>query len=187
VKTFRPYVERLEGLATSSSGQSGDWTRRVAAALNGEPGRELAEALSLRTRRKMGAFFTGETLAQQAIPHFKGASHQIFFDPACGVGDLLLAAARLLPVRRILQATLDSWGERLAGCDTNPEFARAAKTRLVLLARQRGVPADKTKSLDLQSVFPLIEVRDGLSAVDQFRAATWIVLNPPYGYRLLIG
>ncbi len=183
MKAFRPYVERLEDMAVSLPAQRGDWTQRVASALNGEPGRELADVLSLRTRRKMGAFFTGVTLAQRAIPRLNGSPHHtVFFDPACGVGDLLLAAARLLPLRDSLQGTLDSWGAQLVGCDTNPEFVRAAKTRLVLLARQRGVPVGKTERLDLQSVFPLIEVRDGLKAIDQCRVATWIVLNPPYGY-----
>jgi len=183
MKAFRPYVEHLEGLATSSSDQSADWTRRVASALNGEPGSELADVLSLRTRRRMGAFFTGETLAQQTIPSFKVLPRRaVFFDAACGVGDLLLAAARNLPVRDSLQATLDSWGRRLAGCDTNEEFVRAAKSRLVLLARKRVAAATKTESLDLRSVFPLIQVRDGLAAIDRYAAATWIILNPPYGY-----
>ena len=183
MKAFRPYVERLEDLAMSSSTQLGDWTQRVATALNGEPGRELAQVLSLRTRRKMGAFFTGEILAQQAIPHFNNSPrYAIVFDPACGVGDLLLAAARLLPVRKSLQATLDLWGARLAGCDTNPEFVRATKSRLVLMARQRITTASKTKSLDLRSIFPLIRVCDGLTAIDRFTTVTWVVLNPPYGY-----
>jgi hypothetical protein len=131
----------------------------------------------------MGAFFTGATLAQQAIPRLRAKPRRIvLFDPACGVGDLLLAAARLLPVRNSLQATLDHWGAQLAGCDTNQEFVRAAKSRLVLLARQRAVPVGGVEKLHLQSLFPLIRVNDGLTAIDQYVAATWIVLNPPYGY-----
>jgi len=183
MKAFRPYVERLERMATDSLAQSDDWTSRVSSALNGEPGRELADALSLRTRRKMGAFFTGEVLAQKAVPTTKGLPRRtVFLDAACGVGDLLLAAARNLPTRNSLRATLDFWGSRLAGCDTNEEFVRASKSRLVLLARQRVRTADGIEGLDLQSVFPLIQVRDGLNAIDQFTAATWVVLNPPYGY-----
>jgi len=182
MKVFRPYVESLEGLATLSPDHPDDWIRRVAVALNGEPGRELADVLSLRTRRKMGAFFTGHILAQQAIPAETVAGQGVFFDPACGVGDLLLAAARLLPVRDSLQTTLDSWGAQLAGCDTNREFVRAAKARLVLFARQRGAPAAEAEDLDLRSLFPLIQVSDGLSAPNRYESATWIILNPPYGY-----
>ena len=141
----------------------------------------MRKAISLKRRRGAGAFFTGSVLARKAVvkPRQERACRGKFFDPACGAGDLLLAAARLLPLRRSLAATVALWGQKLMGCDVHPEFIRAAKARLVLLAQQRGAQPDGNK-IDLEAVFPRIGVGDGLTERRKIRAAGWILLNPPY-------
>jgi hypothetical protein len=183
VKAFRPYVQYLESLVTLSPQEQSDWKRRATFALNGEPGRELARRVSLETRRRVGAFFTGATLAQQAIARTAVPSaYELVFDPACGVGDLLLAVARFLPVRASLRATLELWGAHLAGCDTHSEFVRAAKARLVLLALRRGARMAAGETVRLDSIFCRIRVGDGLQSTAAYSEADWVVLNPPYGY-----
>ena len=182
MKRYSNYVERLERLLEAGPGPSSqDWSARCAAALDGEPGRELRKAISLKRRRSAGAFFTGSVLARKAVvrPRSEKECQGKFCDPACGAGDLLLAAARLLPVRRSLTVTVALWGQRLMGCDVHPEFIRAAKARLVLLAQQRGARPDGNE-IDLEAVFPLIGVGDGLTERRKYRVADWILLNPPY-------
>ena len=183
MKAYRSYVQHLERLATVSPEQRGDWRQMATLALDGEPGRKLAEVIDLESRREMGAFFTGVTLAREAIArpkHKPGRTR--FFDPTCGAGDLLLAATRYLPICGSLQATLDLWGTRLAGWDIRPEFVRAAKARLALMALHRGAHLSRNERLDLHSVFPLIAVGNGLRAHAGYPEADWVVMNPPFGY-----
>ena len=98
MKRYSNYVERLERLLEAGPGPSSqDWSARCAAALDGEPSRELRKAISLERRRGAGAFFTGSVLARKAVvrPRRGKECRGKIFDPACGAGDLLLAAARL--------------------------------------------------------------------------------------------
>jgi len=150
------------------------------AALNGEASAALRRLIPLERLRKDGAFFTQSALAARIMRHLPSSPPSIFFDPACGAGDLLLAAARRLPLRASLPATLQLWGKRLSGRDQYDEFVRATKARLLLLAMERldirkgfskGVPAD---------LFPMISVGDGLNARRAYQRSDCILLNPPY-------
>jgi hypothetical protein len=96
------------------------------------------------------------------------------------MGDLLLAAAKLLPLRETLKQTLEAWGRQMSGTDLHPEFVAGAKTRLVLLARQRH-GADKFSNVSRADYFPYIRVADGLSEKTAFKRATVILMNPPFG------
>lgn len=183
MKAFLPYVQYLENMVTISPQGLSDWNRRASLALDGEPAQKLATAIDLETRRRSGAFFTGADLAWKVLAMPKQKAHRtLLLDPACGAGDLLLAAARQLPVRRSLQSTLELWGTCLAGCDAHREFVRATKARLVLLALHKGASASESDALDLHSVFPLIRVSDGLRPNASYSKADWIVVNPPFGY-----
>jgi len=183
MKSFLPYVLHLEELVRMGPHGVAGWRHRTSLALDGEPGRELAKAVDLETRRKTGAFFTGKDLARTALGTRRQTRGRTFyFDPACGAGDLLLAAARHLPIRGSLQSTLELWSTALAGCDAYAEFVRATKARLVLLALLRHASIDHNDGLDLKSLFPLINVRDGLKPSHFYSNAQWIILNPPYGY-----
>ena len=86
-----------------------------------------------------------------------------------------------LPVRDSLSATLDLWGERLAGFDVDPRFILATKARLVLSARWRTKDAWHCTLPALSPLFPGIVVGDGLTQqlpVSQPR--TRVVMNPPF-------
>ena len=183
MREFLPYVEHLESLVAQAPARASDWLSKTKLALDGEPGRNLARLVSLESRRNSGAFFTGSILAQKAVTGRVTQEQSItVFDPTCGAGDLLLAAANKLPIRPSLPATLAFWGSRLAGSDSHIEFVRAAKARLTLLALQRGAHPSSNEPLDLNSILPLIKVGDSLRETATYAGADWILVNPPYGY-----
>jgi hypothetical protein len=122
-------------------------------------------------------------LAREAISRNTEQDLPIVFDPACGVGDLLLVVAEYLPICPTLSATLTLWGRHLTGCDIRAEFVQAAKARLILRALAEGVAIDGDLALIHKQAFPLITAGDGLAEFRRFRTATWIVMNPPFGLR----
>jgi hypothetical protein len=170
---FYPYLAELEELIAASSAN----TAQLAVHLDGEAGRRLRTVVPLDELRRLGAFFTGESLARTVVDHVPQRRAR-YIDPACGCGDLLLAASARLPVRASLEETLASWNERLTGRDLMPEFVRAARARLALAALARGVqPAgDVERPADLLTN---ISVGDGLTLNP--RRGDGVLLNPPYG------
>jgi hypothetical protein len=177
---YSVYVSQLRRLAQQSP-QSVDWNVQVDAALNGQAGAELRRVASLVTRRKFGAFFTGTDLGGKLIgcaPSF--SITDVLYDPTCGMGDLLVAAARTLPLGANLSATLRQWGRQLSGTDVHSEFIKGTRTRLVLLARQRH-KSDEPLRVSDAAFFPFIRVADGLKQHALFARATHLLLNPPFG------
>ena len=176
---YRTYVAGLRDLAREFR-RSKDWDKRAFAALNGQASLELRQVIPLKTRRRVGAFFTGSNLAARLISRCtKLDAHSIIHDPSMGMGDLLLATARKLPLGRTLKETLKRWGRQLTGTDIHPEFVEGAKTRLVILAQQRH----GLNSLGVTSIngfFPGIRVADGLAQHKLFEQATHLTLNPPF-------
>ncbi len=130
----------------------------------------------------MGAFFTGEVLADQFVSHVLnlGSSLGTVVDHACGCGDLLIAVARQLPVSRDLESTLLEWGKVLQGVDRVPEFVEVARERLLLLALSRGARVAEGRLPPLGDLLPNIVVGDGRNH-SFVRNADTVVLNPPYG------
>jgi hypothetical protein len=96
------------------------------------------------------------------------------------MGDLLLAVANKLPLGSKLSDTLRRWGRQLTGTDLHREFIEGARTRLVLLARQRQ-KSDELLTTSHASFFPQIRVADGLRQHAMFERATHLLLNPPFG------
>lgn len=184
MQSFRPYVNYLEQMVahTLEHGLLGLDDKNVSAVLDGQPTARLRDLVPLRTRKEVGAFFTGAVLAQQAVesyaPTLSGSS--TVFDPACGAGDLLVACARHLPVGPDLGSTLASWGTQLRGYDLYPEFIRAAKARLILLAMIRGVSIGTTPIPTLAEAFPYLMGCDALTGLEAEVVASHVVLNPPY-------
>lgn len=171
---FLQYITRLEAMALT-----GHATPQVqfAPALDGEAGRELRRLVPLETRREFGAFFTGSQFAALAADKVTAAAS--FCDPSCGAADLLLAAAKFLPIERTLRATLAFWSLHLSGWDLHPEFIRAARARLVLLARARGLFTEPLTLKELASAFPQIRVEDALASTRPLDTEA-ILMNPPY-------
>lgn len=177
---YSAYVSKLKRLSLESY-RVADWNTRVDAALNGQANVELRRVAPLETRRKYGAFFTGTDLGTKLIScgtNFSPTS--IFYDPTCGMGDLLIAAARRLPMCKTLPATLRQWGQQLTGTDLHQEFIEGARTRLILLARQRH-KSDEVLQKSNADYFPNILVADGLGQDALIRDATHLLLNPPFG------
>lgn len=184
MEAFEPYVRFLETLALrigSLATQKAENEEHITAALNGQPGERLRKLVTLPARRSAGAFFTGQAVADRALgPYLPSLSDRsVVYDPASGVGDLLLACARRLPIQSDLATTVATWGEQLRGLDIHPEFVRAARARLVLLAIERGVPKGERPLPPLDQTFPHLKVAN---AFDEMAAApaSHIVLNPPY-------
>ncbi len=177
---YSAYVSKLKRLALESH-RVADWDVRVDAALNGQASVELRSVAPIETRRKFGAFFTGTDLGAQLIACGTGCNAtSIFYDPTCGMGDLLVAAARRFSIGKTMPDTLRQWGRQLSGTDLHREFIEGARTRLVLLARQRH-KSDEPLQNSHAAFFPNIRVADGFKQRAFFSRATHLLLNPPFG------
>ena len=143
--------------------------------LNGGAATQLRRLVPHGARRTAGAFFTPTKITNTItqLLHERLTSKSVVYDPACGAGDLLLAAARALPPGDLRR---DTWRHRLVGRDLHPEFTAAARRRLLLEAFQQH------KSLTASSEFPRVRTGCGLSCKVAFRDATHIVVNPPFGH-----
>ena len=177
---IRNYVSSLRALvAELLNGEA--WNSRCNAALDGEASRELRRIAPLDVRREFGVFFTGMKLSSALIAQCSNfGDKSVFFDPTCGMGDLLLAIARLLPLATTLDKTLENWGRQLSGTDLHSEFVDGAKARLSLLARQRHGLGGEAVDLSVD-YFPLIQVADALAEKAAFDRATHVLMNPPFG------
>jgi hypothetical protein len=178
---YRAYVAKLGRLVAEL--ELPDWNQRVLAALNGEANIVLRDAADIGVRRKFGTFFTGSTLSEKllGLSPIKSSKSVFCYDPTVGMGDLLLAAAKQLPLEDSVSNTLKAWGRCLAGTDLHAEFVEGTKTRLALLAQHRH--GDRKKKLNPQAkLFPHIKVGNGLTPDERiFRKTTHVLLNPPFG------
>jgi len=111
---FRLYLRELRHLtreAVDAGGLPHSGIELAHGHLDGRASRELRSAVALTELRRIGAFFTGEALARQLLGRAQPPSEwRRVLDPACGCGDLLLAAARRLEVTDDLGETLKTWG-----------------------------------------------------------------------------
>ena len=174
VKAFDPYVLELERLAADL----GDYDNgTIAPHLDGEAGRRLRSVVEIEDLRAVGAFFTGEALANRLLDCVP-LSYTKFADAAAGCGDLLLAACERLPIAPSLEATLRSWNEQLVARDLVPQFVRAARARVALSAIARGARprGNCRRPLDL-----LFNIAAGDGTRLALEADTAMLLNPPYG------
>jgi hypothetical protein len=172
--SFSPYVRELEKLAGAGPGRPFE---DLSIHLDGEANRQLRSVVPISELRRLGAFFTGEALARKLLATVPVAAER-YTDPACGCGDLLLAASDRFEVLDSLEDTLRSWNERLCGRDLIPEFVRAARARLVLAAITRGARPTEGHPRPME-LLSSIAVGNGLDL--DHEPATAVVVNPPYG------
>lgn len=190
LKAFEAYTSELEALAKETIAaplHAIDFNKDIIVALDGGSSAALRRMVPIEERREIGAFFTSSSLAEQTLDFLKEPIPEgsVFLDCACGAGDLLLAAARRLPVYSDLPRTLSVWGEQLIGFDLQPEFIRAARARLVLLAIERGARKNR-KSVALDNkLFPLIQIADGLSQWGDLSRVTHITINPSFAKQIV--
>lgn len=147
--------------------------------LNGHPAAAISDILGRPRRRLQGIFFSGPqwaTLIARALPVDRCDR---ILDPACGIGDLLLAVARELPLGPTLQDTLQAWSVRLAGSDLHASFLELAWLRLQALAMERHGMAHPR--LQLATACPTsFRVANALKESWALRAGDGLVMNPPF-------
>ncbi len=133
ISDYRGYTSRLRGLLVSIADEGlRDHHTDLLHALDGQAAAELRDLVELPVRRDRGAFFTTGKLRAKVLSSFDRGSTGVYFDPACGAGDLLVEAAMRMPVFDSYLSTVEYWGERLMGCDVEPVFVETAKLRLLL-------------------------------------------------------
>ena len=184
MRAFGGYVDRIEAaLARALSSHSSDKSAsEIQAILDGQPSEELRKVAPADVLRSAGAFFTGSILAKRALRRVISSitGKSVIFDPACGSGNLLLACVAHLPVAKTLGRTLKLWGTAIRGLDTQPEFVRAARARLVLAALQRGARAPRTHAKDWRRWLPGVRTGCALSETGVYGGVSLIVINPPF-------
>jgi N-6 DNA Methylase len=183
MRAVRVYVDELQTFAGRVlAGQLGPGdVATVVAELNGRFGRYLDRRVPRRERRLAGAFFTGSSLADTMVAPLASvlSGGPTLFDPACGSGDLLIAAARHLPIRRTFASTLRLWSVVIGGRDLYPELVWVTKARLILLAWQR-CGSIGTATNGVASWFPNLVSGNGLHAHSEFAQADVVLMNPPF-------
>lgn len=184
MQPFSEYVSTLRDLvAAQLSTRATSTPDAVFSALDGQPGRELRRLVPLARRRADGAFFTGSTLAKKVASHFLRDTLRriVVCDPACGAGDLLIAASHGLPIRRSLESTLQLWAKVLRGYDIHEQFVEATRLRLVLAALSRGARSQDGTPGTLAALLSGVRVSNGLDP--SFDDVDVVLVNPPYGSR----
>jgi hypothetical protein len=142
-----------------------------------DPNDVLSATLPTRTRRSAGAFFTTPALAKALVAPFARDLEDpatSVLDPACGAGDLLLAAASHFGSNDDPQSRLHQWQQRIHGRDLVEEFVLSARLRLVWATK-----ASHELSNPL-GFFPSIRRECSLSSTSRYEFATHVLLNPPY-------
>lgn len=142
----------------------------------------LRSGVSSEIRKKHGIYFTGDDAARDLISQAKVEWREInkIYDPACGSGDLLVAAAEKLPIFNDLYETLSYWGDRIYGSDLHDELVRTTKLRLILLALERSPNSSSHRFDDLFSCLLNIKCENSLENDDAFSDCDLVVMNPPF-------
>lgn len=152
----------------------------LSSVLNGAPYEKFRKEVALDVRRSQGTFFTAPLLAERTARELilrTGITSKVV-DPCVGMGDLLLAYARHLPIGSRIEDTLADWGEILHGMDICGDLARTARLRLKALALYRhGLNYDE---LRLSGEFPNIKAGDFFDNVETLADSPAIFVNPPF-------
>jgi hypothetical protein len=141
----------------------------------------LRQTVPLNVLRAEGAFFSGHALSRRLLDSIASTLNpdSVVADPACGAGDLLIAASDRLPIDRDVPATLELWGRHLIGRDIHQQFIEAASLRLALAAVARGAVRPPGSVIDAPSLVGL-SAGSCLDASGAFGRATHFVMNPPF-------
>lgn len=152
--------------------------------LDGAAGRAAESLIDKATRARDGIFFSGHHLAEKVVRHLESriSEGSSVYDPTCGAGDLLIQAAKLLPLSESVHMTLGQWGKHLLGTDLHRVFVETAKRRLTLLAlyRHRNESPGTDLSFGTNDYFPGIRVGDFLCSESMLPEACDFLMNPPF-------
>lgn len=151
--------------------------------LNGEASKALQTLVPLEIRKEAGIFFTNTKLANsvaaEIVPMLKQGI--TICDPASGAGNLLIACAQHLPFGKCIDETIRTWSEWISGYDLFPEFIRAAKLRLLILALQHHNVSLNHHELNLTSVFENLKTENVFTNKRELNSEC-LIMNPPFGY-----
>jgi N-6 DNA Methylase len=151
--------------------------------LDGLAYHRLRKDVPIETRRAYSTFFTSSTLRARLVAPYRniivrGAK---ILDPACGIGDLLLAAVNLLPHGWPVHRIASHVASNFHGRELIPVLAEVAQYRLQLAIK---LAADS--DYQYQPPFlPHIQAGDGLAHDVSYNDARLVLLNPPYGRKTL--
>lgn len=182
MKKYSPYLAELRLLLRCKQ-EGSEFIQAVEAAVNGQASAKLEALVPRSSLKRAGAFFSNSALATTVASEFEPPNkknHLAATDLACGAGNLLIAAARKLPVSESLTATLKHWGMRLAGFDLQSEFVEATHLRLALFARHLGAKFDLGAQDRLKNFFPFIRKADGIQGLSTLSTPGHLLLNPPF-------
>lgn len=177
MKEYTQFVNNLKSELTNIPSEFSDtWVNSAKKYVDGLASEELRRLISLKARREYGVFFTAKSLARKVLkqlqPSFGESS--FIYDPACGAGNLLIAASDWLESKKIKPKN----EIYLAGTDLHPEFSNACVLRLTMnyiLQRQ-----DKFNTLQKIPTYYSVTTANGLIDNPFYKQATHIFINPPF-------
>lgn len=140
----------------------------------------IRESLDKKMMRENGCFFTGTSLAHHLFDGIKINNNTVFLDPTCGLGNLLLEASKLLPVRDGLRETLTVWGNKLVGYDIFKEFVHGAKLRIIFEALRRGAKINCSLECSIALLHRIKQTDVMKLTSEDVYDVTHAVLNPPF-------
>lgn len=153
----------------------GEWKKLADKCVDGLAADELRRLVTLEARRKDGIFFTNSDLAKtvfnQLRPKFSKTS--VLYDPACGAGNLIIAAQNFLFENKI---KLDD-REHFLGTDIHREFIEAAELRCTI--NQLLLNSTLTRRRSDNPAFNF-SIANGLLPNEKYNIATDLIVNPPF-------
>ena len=184
MEAFSSVNDELRVALMPSEVQSINGSSYIASAENIE--KKVRDLIPIEDLRTAGAFFTGDTLAGTAISNFPKPiqTNSVCFDPACGVGNLLISASKCLPVFASLDETIELWNQCLIGFDLHQEFVECTKLRLIHEAISRGAKKSNKSLNQLELLFENIREGDALNNLQVVKRVTHLLLNPPYSLKI---
>lgn len=175
---LRSYVHDSRQVLLDSSLGS---TAAPLSSLIGDEANLAINALLGRTeRRNDGIFFSGAAWASRLIDALPPGPFKRFVDPSCGVGDLLLEAARRLPLGRDLSSTLATWSQEFHGMDLHAPLAQMAWSRLQALAMHlHHVEGERTNPAYIDHADSFCQL-NSLEESWGLMPGDCVLMNPPY-------
>lgn len=176
---YLTYREELASVLLGTDAEASSINEQAAAHLDGLPYQRLRQGIPVEVRRSYSTFFTSSALRTRLVAPYQNlvSTGAAVLDPACGAGDLLLAAIGALPRTWTAAKLRRHVAARFHGRELVPVLAEVARDRLqlaVAMVTHSGYPPT-TISL------PKVRAGDGLGADVEYARAELVLLNPPYG------
>jgi len=175
---YRKYQEELRAAFPATNAFDPD---TIAKHLDGLAYDQLRRLVPLSDRRKASTFFTGSALRARLVAPYK---HEIrrgaaVIDPACGVGDLLIAAIYSLPKSWTTSKIAEHATSHFSGSEIIPTLAEVAQERLSLAVQSHS---RHRQSQLLPPAQGHVKVANSSGLEPNVLAyADIVLLNPPFG------